>query len=63
MARTRKNPDVETAQLAATVPTGVKEYLEDIRWSERMSMSELVAAILGDWVADHKNQAGDPVAE
>ena len=63
MARTRKNPDVETAQLASTVPTGVKEYLEDIRWSERKSMSKLVAEILGDWVADHKNQAGDPVAE
>ena len=63
MARTRKNPDVKTAQIAATVPTGVKEYLEDIRWSERKSMSKLVAEILGDWVADHKNQAGDPVAE
>lgn len=63
MARTRKNPDVETAQLAATVPTGLKEYLEDIRWSERKSMSELVAAILGGWVADHKNQADDLVAE
>ena len=63
MARTRKNPDAETAQLAATVPTGVKEYLEDIRWSEHKSMSALVAEILGDWVADHKNQAGDPVAE
>ena len=63
MARTRKNPDIETAQLAATVPASVKEYLEDLRWSQRKSMSELVAWILSVWVDDHKNRTAEQDAE
>ena len=37
------------AIVSVNIPTGLRDFIEDARWAERMEVSDVVTAALTDW--------------